>query len=305
PRRDRRRPGPARQPASVIRLGTRGSALALAQARTAAALLGGDVEIVEITTSGDRDRAMPDKEKWVKELDRALVDGEIDMAVHSAKDVPGVLADGIVLAAALTREDPRDALIGAATLAELPQGARVGTSSLRRAGQLLALRPDLVIEPLRGNIDTRLRIVREGPLDAAILAQAGLNRIGRGDEGTPLDELVPAPGQGIVVLTSRIGDAVAAGAAMQITQPGAFTSLRAERAIGLALGADCTTAIGAHASPLGDERIELRVKLTTPSGDRVLDDLLDGPIEAPEELARSIATRLRAAGADDLLESSR
>jgi hydroxymethylbilane synthase len=289
----------------VIRLGTRGSALALAQARNAAALLGGDVEIVEITTSGDRNRAMPDKEKWVKELDRALIDGEIDLAVHSAKDVPGELADGIVLVAALKREDPRDALIGAASLAELPQGAKVGTSSLRRAGQLLALRPDLVVQELRGNIDTRLRIVSEGPLDAAILAQAGLNRLGRGDEATPLDAFVPAPGQGIVVLTARTGDAAAAAAAMEITQPGAFTALRAERAIGLALGADCTTAIGAHATPLSDERIELRVKLTTPGGDRVLDDLLDGPIEAPEELARAVAQRLRAAGADDLLESCR
>lgn len=289
----------------MIRLGTRGSALALAQARNAAELLGGDVEIVEVVTSGDRDRAMPDKEKWVKELDRALVDGEIDLAVHSAKDIPGELAEGITLVAALRREDPRDALIGAATLAELKEGARIGTSSLRRAGQLLALRPDLIVEPLRGNIDTRLRIVSEGPLDAAILAQAGLNRLGRGDEGHPLDELVPAPGQGIVALTGRIGDSAAAGAAMQITQPGAFTALRAERAIGHALGADCTTAIGAYARPLGDERIELAVMLTTPTGDRVLRDLLDGPIEAPEELARSVATRLKAAGAEDLLESSR
>ncbi|MDQ8043302.1 MAG: hydroxymethylbilane synthase [Patulibacter sp.] len=289
----------------MIRLGTRGSALALAQARNAAALLGGEVEIVEVVTSGDRDRAMPDKEKWVKELDRALVDGEIDLAVHSAKDVPGDLADGITIVAALEREDPRDALVGAASLDALPQGARIGTSSLRRAGQLLALRPDLVIEPLRGNIDTRLRLVAEGPLDAAVLAQAGLNRIGRGDEGHPLDALVPAPGQGIVVLTARIGDAEAAGAAMQITEPASFTALRAERAIGLALGADCTTAIGAYADMLDDLRMELRVMLTTPSGDRVLVDELEGPIEEPEGLARAIAQRLNAAGAEELLESSR
>jgi hydroxymethylbilane synthase len=289
----------------VIRLGTRGSALALAQARTAAALLGGQVEIVEMITSGDRDRAMPDKEKWVKELDRALVDGEIDLAVHSAKDVPGELADGITIVAALQREDPRDALVGATSLDALPQGARIGTSSLRRAGQLLALRPDLIIEPLRGNIDTRMRLVAEGPLDAAVLAQAGLNRIGRGDEGSPIDELVPAPGQGIVLLTARIGDASAAAAAMQITEPAAMTALRAERAIGVALGADCTTAIGAHATPLDDERIELVVMLTTPSGDRVLRDVVEGPIEVPEELARAIAVRLNAAGAGDLLESSR
>lgn len=289
----------------TLRLGTRGSALAMAQAHAAAAALGGDVEIVELITTGDRDRALPDKEKWVRELDRALIDGEIDLAVHSAKDVPGLLAEGISLVAAFPREDPRDALVGAESLDALPQGARIGTSSLRRAGQLLALRPDLVVEPLRGNVDTRLRLVAEGPLDAAVLAQAGLNRLGRGDVGHPIDALVPAPGQGIVVLTARTGDHAAAGAAMQVTDPSAFTALRAERAIGVALGADCTTAIGAYASPLGDERIELTVMLTTPSGDRVMRDLLDGPIEAPEELARSMAARLEAAGARELLESSR
>ena len=288
----------------ALRLGTRGSALALVQARAAGGALGGDVEIVEILTTGDQNRALADKEKWVKELDRALLEGEIDLAVHSAKDIPGELADGVVLVAAMPREDPRDALVGAATLDDLPRGARVGTSSLRRAGQLLALRPDLVVEPLRGNVDTRLRLVSEGPLDAAVLAQAGLNRLGRGSEGTPLDALVPAPGQGIVALTARVGDAAAAGAAIAINDPAAFTSLRAERAIGLALGADCTTAIGAHASPLDDDHIELRVKLTTPSGDRVLDDLLDGPIEGAELLAQSIAVRLKAAGADELLAAS-
>ncbi len=289
----------------ALRLGTRGSALALVQARAAAAALGGDVEIVEIVTTGDRDRALADKEKWVKELDRALLEGEIDLAVHSAKDVPGELTGGITLVAALPREDPRDALVGASSLDDLPQGARVGTSSLRRAGQLLALRPDLVVEPLRGNVDTRLRLVSEGPLDAAVLAQAGLNRLGRGSEGTPLDTLVPAPGQGIVVLAARVGDTAAAAAALEISDPAAFTSLRAERAIGLALGADCTTAIGAHARPLDDDHLELQVRLTTPSGGRVLDDLLDGPIEAAELLAESIAQRLRSAGADELLAASR
>lgn len=289
----------------MIRLGTRGSALALVQAREAARLLGGDVEIVELITTGDRDRALPDKEKWVRELDRALTEGEIDLAVHSAKDVPGELAEGIALVAALTREDPRDALVGAASLDDLPQGARVGTSSLRRAGQLLALRPDLVIEPLRGNVDTRLRLVAEGPLDAAVLAQAGLNRLGRGEVGTPLDALVPAPGQGIVVLTARTGDGAAAAAAMQISEASSFTALRAERALGLALGADCTTAIGAHARVLDDERIVLKAMLTTPSGDRSLVDELDGAIQTPELIARSVASRLIAAGAEELLESSR
>jgi hydroxymethylbilane synthase len=289
----------------VIRLGTRGSALALAQAHMAAAALGGDVQIVEVVTTGDRDRSLPDKEKWVKELDRALVDGEIDLAVHSAKDVPGVLADGIAIVATLRREDPRDSLVGAVSISALAEGARVGTSSLRRQGQLLAIRPDLLIEPLRGNVDTRLRTVAEGRLDAAVLAQAGLNRLGRGDEGHPLGSLVPAPGQGIVLLTARIGDGVAAAAAMEITNAKAMTALRAERAVGLALGADCTTAIGAIARPLDDERIEVEVMLTTPDGTQVLRDRLEGPVEGAEELAKAVARRLKSAGADAILDASR
>lgn len=285
----------------MIRLGTRGSALALAQARWAADLLPGEVELVEITTTGDRERALPDKEKWVRELDRALIDGEIDLAVHSAKDVPGVLAEGIALVAALPREDARDALVGAAAIDELPHGARVGTSSLRRAGQLLALRPDLVILPLRGNVDTRLAKLAAGEVDAAVLAKAGLNRLGHRSTGAPLDALVPAPGQGVVVLTGRTGDTFAAAAAAQINDPAALTALRAERAIGVALGADCTTAIGAHARAITDELMELRVLVTTPDGARELRDLVSGPIEAPEDLARGCAARLESAGVRELL----
>lgn len=285
----------------MIRLGTRGSALALAQARMTAELLGGDVEIVEITTTGDRDRALPDKEKWVRELDRALVHGEIDLAVHSAKDIPGHLASGIALVASLPREDPRDALVGALKLSELAEGATVGTSSLRRAGQLLALRPDLKIVPLRGNVDTRLAKLEAGEVDAAVLAKAGLIRLGHATTGAPLDELVPAPGQGIVALTARVGDSATAAAAMRINDPAAFTALRAERTIGVALGADCTTAIGANARMLNDELLEIEVVVTTPDGARRLHDLVEGPIEAPELLAASCADRLRAAGVDELL----
>lgn len=287
----------------MIRLGTRGSALALAQANETAALLGGDVEVVPLVTAGDRDRALPDKEKWVRELDRALVDGEIDLAVHSAKDIPGVLAGGVALVAALPREDPRDSLVGASGLDALGAGARVGTSSLRRAGQLLALRPDLQVRELRGNIDTRLAIVAGGELDAAILAQAGLNRLGRGDAGTPLDAFVAAPGQGIVALTARIGDGASAAAAMAINDPAAFTALRAERAVSLALGADCTTAIGVHADPLGDDQLSIRARLTAADGTRVLSDRLTGGIEAPELLGDAVAQRLLAAGARDLLDA--
>jgi len=149
-----------------VRLGTRGSALALAQARWVAERLPGDVELVEITTAGDLDREQGDKSRWTGALERALVRGEIDLAVHSAKDVPGQLADGTAIVAVPARADPRDMLVGATTLAALPQGARVGTSSLRRRAQLLAVRPDLDVVELRGNVDTRLRKLAAGAVDA-------------------------------------------------------------------------------------------------------------------------------------------
>lgn len=285
----------------MIRVGTRGSALALAQAQTAADLLGQPCEIVEIVTSGDRNRGAADKVKWVRELDRALIDGEIDLAAHSAKDIPGELAEGIDIVAALPREDPRDTLVGAATLGSLASGARVGTSSLRRAGQLLALRPDLVIEPLRGNVDTRLSAVASGTVDAAVLAQAGLNRLGRGDEGNPLDELVPAPGQGIVALTARAGDIRAAGLAMTINDPRALTMLRCERAVGVGLGADCTTAVGVQSEIIDDMRMAVRVIVTAPDGSRQLTDEADGVIEGPELLGDLVAKRLLAAGAGAII----
>ena len=182
-----------------MRIGTRGSALALAQAGQVADALG-DAELVPIITSGDRDRARGDKERWVREIDAALLRGDVDLAVHSAKDVPARLADGIVIVAVPPRADPRDALCGAGGLAALAERARVGTSSVRRAAQLRALRADLEIVELRGNVDTRLRRLAEGAYDAIVLARAGLERLGRGEEATAtLDEMVPAAGQGALV----------------------------------------------------------------------------------------------------------
>lgn len=288
----------------MIRIGTRGSALALAQTRSVAALLSGETEIVEIVTSGDRRRDLPDKVKWVRELDAALLGGEIDLAVHSAKDIPGELADGVDIVAATVREDPRDALVGARSLDALPGGARVGTSSLRRRGQLLRLRPDLVVADLRGNVATRLAAVAHGELDAAVLAQAGLNRLGRGAEGAVLEDLVAAPGQGVIAVTARTGDSRAAGLAMAINDPAAMTALRCERAVGAALGADCTTALGAHAEILDDMRMSVRVIITSADGRRALEDELEGGIEAPELLGDAVAVRLIAAGARSLLTES-
>ncbi|HEX4838606.1 MAG TPA: hydroxymethylbilane synthase, partial [Solirubrobacteraceae bacterium] len=181
-----------------MRIGTRGSALALAQAKLVAERLGG-AELVVVSVSGDRDATAGDKSRWVDAIEQGLLDGRIDLAVHSAKDVPAQLADGLELVASPRRADPRDALCGAESLATLRPGARVGTSSLRRTAQLRALRRDLDVVELHGNVDTRLRRLADEEFDAIVLARAGLTRLGR-EEGTALDELIPAAGQGTLAL---------------------------------------------------------------------------------------------------------
>jgi hydroxymethylbilane synthase len=283
-----------------VRLGTRGSALALAQARAVAEALGG-AEVVTITTSGDRDRARGDKERWVREIDAALLRGDVDLAVHSAKDVPARLADGIVIAAVPPRADPRDALCGAAALADLTDGARVGTSSLRRSAQLRALRPDLEILELRGNVDTRLGRLAAGDYDAIVLALAGLQRLGRRAEATgTLDELVPAAGQGALAVTVRADDAPARAAVAPLSDPAAALTLGAERALVGALEADCHTPMGAHAvaGDDGDELV-LRAFVGAPDGGMWVSDELRG--SDPQALGVEVARRLRAAGADEVL----
>jgi hydroxymethylbilane synthase len=282
-----------------VRLGTRGSALALAQARDVAAALGG-AELVTITTSGDRNRAAGDKERWVREIDAALLRGDIDIAVHSAKDVPAKLADGIVIAAVPPRADPRDALCGAPSLAALVEGARVGTSSLRRASQLRALRDDLEILELRGNVDTRLGRLAAGDYDAIVLARAGLERLGRGAEATgTLDEMVPAGGQGALAVTVREDDTAAAAAAERISDGSAAVCLVAERALVRALDADCHTPVGAHAVMEGAGRLRLRCFVGRADGSMWVRDELVGA--DPEALGTEVAARLRAAGADEVL----
>jgi hydroxymethylbilane synthase len=285
-----------------VRLGTRGSALALAQAGVVADALGG-AQVVRITTTGDRDRAHGDKGRWVKELDEALLCGDVDLAVHSAKDVPAELPDGLELVATPPRADPRDALCGRASLDELPAGARVGTSSVRRAAQLRALRDDLQVAELRGNVDTRLRRLAEGGYDAIVLALAGLQRLGRaGEAGGTLDGLVPAAGQGVLVLTARTGDDRARAAAAAISDAMTMTCLRAERAVVRDLEADCATPVGAHAAPAGDgRRLALRAFVGREDGAAWVRDDLDGPAGDPEALGAEVARRLRAAGADEVL----
>jgi hydroxymethylbilane synthase len=191
----------------VIRLGTRGSALALAQANLVAAALADEVELVTITTSGDRGEGLNDKSRWTSALEAALLAGEIDIAVHSAKDVPGELADGTAIAAIPVRAGTLDALCGFADFASIVPGARVGTSSIRRTAQLRAKRDDIEIVELRGNVDTRLRKLADGEVDALVLAEAGLTRLGReSDIGCLLSEFVPAPGQGALLVQARAGD---------------------------------------------------------------------------------------------------
>ncbi len=289
-----------------MRIGSRGSALALAQAAFVAELLGGadaGVEVVTVTTSGDRGALAGDKSRWVKELEAALLAGEVDAAVHSAKDVPADLPEGLALVAAPDRADPRDALCGASALEELPAGARIGTSSLRRAAGLRALRPDVEIAALHGNVDTRLRKLADGDWDAIVLAHAGLERLGRGGEaGCVLDELVPAPGQGTLVVEARADDAAMRAALGAIDDPHVAACLAAERALARALGATCNTPLGAHAGLADDGALTVRAFLGLPDGSAWLRDELTDPLGAsPEALGAQVAQRMRAAGADELL----
>lgn len=293
-----------------MRIGSRGSALALAQAQHVAELLGGaaaGVEVVAITTSGDRGVLLGDKSRWVKELEAALLAGEVDAAVHSAKDVPTELPEGLAIAAVPERVDPRDALCGAASLEELPVGARIGTSSLRRTAGLRALRPDLEVVALHGNVDTRLwKLEKEGGelgLSAIVLAQAGLDRLGRRPPvGGVLDELVPAPGQGTLVVEIRADDDATRAPLSAIDDPHVGACLEAERALARALGASCNTALGAHAVLADDGAMTLRAFLGLPDGSAWLRDESTDPLGAsPEALGAEVAARMRAAGADELL----
>jgi hydroxymethylbilane synthase len=286
-----------------LRIGTRGSALALAQARLVAERLPERAELVTITTSGDRAEREGDKSRWVAELEDALVRGEIDLAVHSAKDVPGELADGLAIVAVPERADARDALCGAASLDELPAGARVGTSSLRRRALLAATREDLEIADLRGNVDTRLRRLEEGAWDAIVLAVAGLERLGRGDAvGAALDpaDFVPAPGQGCLAVEGRTGDARVLDAVAGLSDAEALTALLAERALVAELGATCRTPVGAHAAR-ADEGLTVRAFIGLPDGSAWLRDEVTGPDDDPVELGRAVAARLLAAGGAELL----
>jgi hydroxymethylbilane synthase len=286
---------------SELRVGTRGSALALVQAEAVAAALGG-AEVVPVRTE---DAAVGDKARFVRGVEQALLDGEIDLAVHSAKDVPAERPDGVALVGVPGRQDPSDAFIGSATsIHELAEGARVGTASLRRRSQLLALRPDLEVAELRGNVDTRLRKLTEGGYDGIVLAVAGLARLGRADEVSfrfPKLELTPSPGQGTLAIEARAGDDAAAAAAGRISDQAALIELTAERAAVGALEATCDTPVGVLARCAGSE-LELLGYAGLPDGSEWVRDRLAGDIEQPAALGESLAERMLAAGAASILE---
>jgi hydroxymethylbilane synthase len=302
----------------MIRIATRSSKLALTQARYVAAMLGG-AELVEVSSDGEPG----DKSRFVRGVERALLAGEADVGVHSAKDLPGEMPDGLEIAAVPPREDPADVWIGPGeSLAGVPEEARVGTASLRRRAQLLAARPDLRVAELHGNVDTRLRKLAEGELDAIVLAAAGLRRLGREAEigfAIPVEEMVPAAGQGALALQVRVGDADSVAAAAAIGEERPLRELNAERAAVAVLEASCATPIGIHAqllertgtpveggsneaSPGGGERLRLDAFVGLPDGSEWIRDSVEADAGDPAAAGRELADRLLSAGARDILD---
>jgi len=303
----------------MLRIATRKSQLALWQAEHVAALLrdahpGLDVELVPISTKGDRilDRslaAIGGKGLFIRELEIALQEQRADIAVHSMKDLPGDLPDGLIIAAVLERADARDALLTAKAtrLADLPRGARVGTSSLRRQAQLLAARPDLRIEALRGNVDTRLRRLDTGEMDAIVLACAGLIRLGLESRITArLDPKIslPAVAQGVIGIECRGADARTLRLVSVLNHQVTRIAMDAERAFARRLGGSCQSPIAAHAE-LEGKFLMLDGMVAEPDGSRLLRDTLSGSVDDPAAVGSLLAERILAAGAGPLLERLR
>ena len=284
-------------PPAALRLGTRGSPLALRQAELVVAAIESEVETVVLRTGGDLGSG-GDKRRWVDTIEAALGDGTVDLAVHSAKDLPAELAPGLAIAGAPAREDARDALCGADSIAALPAGARVGTSSLRRRAQLLALRDDLAVSELHGNLDTRLGRLAAGDFDAIVLAVAGLRRLGR-DGWSAIDELIPPAGQGTLAIEARAGDDRVAAAIAGLRDAAAERALAAERTLVARLGAGCDTPIGAHARAHRDGRLELRAFVGAADGSHWIRD--SGLGDDPLALGEALAARLLSCGAGELL----
>jgi hydroxymethylbilane synthase len=286
-----------------LRLGTRGSPLALAQARKVAAAIetaqrwpDGWVKIVTITTTGDKvvDRPLAEiggKALWTKELDRALLEGEVDFCVHSMKDVESERPDGIHIAAVRPRGDVRDRLIGAASIDAIKKGGTVGTSSPRRKAQLLRLRPDLKIVPLRGNVGTRLKAVENGDVDATLLASAGLKRL-EIETGTsiPAEIILPAPAQAVIGIECRTNDNRTQSVLSTVNNQITYDCVMAERAFTRALGASCSSPVAAFCV-LDDGDLRMRGQIFSEDGAEMVDErvVFDcGDVATPERLARSL-----------------
>ena len=306
---------PTQAARATLRLGTRGSPLALAQSREVAAALeahhpGLRVDLAVIRTSGDRIQDVPlakigGKGLFVKEIEEALLTRRIELAVHSMKDLPAHLPPGLTLGAITAREEGGDVLVTrkARSLDELPPGARVGTSSLRRQAQLLHRRPDLHVVPLRGNVDTRLRKLTEGSLDAIVVAAAGLKRLGVTPANAiplPLDVSLPAPGQGALGVEIREDDRATAALVAVLEDKASRIAVTAERAFLRRLGGSCQVPIAAYATLRGD-LLSLAGLLASPDGTALVQDTLTGPALEAESLGTALAERLLAQGADRIL----
>ena len=290
-----------------LKLGTRGSPLALAQARKVAAALetsqrwpAGYVEIVTIKTTGDKvqDRPLAEiggKALWTKELDQALLAGDVDFCVHSMKDVESERPREIHIAAIRPRGDVRDRLIGAPSLDAIPKGAKVGTSSPRRAAQLKSMRPDLQIVPLRGNVETRLRKVEEGEIDATLLASVGLKRLGMMDVGVaiPVEILLPAPGQGALGMECRTDDTRTQSVLSTVNNQITYSAVMAERAFTRALGGTCHSPVAALAL-LDDGELAMRAQIFSEDGSKKVEEKAIfecGNTKTPEAMARKMLDR--------------
>ena len=291
-----------------LRLGTRKSPMAMAQSQQVARLVmeqaGRPVELAQITTFGDVSRAQLTQiggtGVFVSGLRTGLLNGDIDFAVHSLKDLPAGPADGIALAAVVARDDPRDALVArdGAKLADLPAGARIGTGSPRRAAQLLLMRPDLSPVPVRGNAGTRISKIASGEVDAVILAYAGLVRIGRLDAASQVfepEEMLPAPGQGALAVECLAGRDDLVALLASVDDPGSRAATTAERSVLAALQAGCSAPIGAYAA--GTEELRLRAVVVAADGGMALRASAGGPASEAERLGREVAAELLRCGA--------
>lgn len=295
----------------MLRVGTRGSKLALAQTRLVTDQLA--VNLPEVTieevVAASADQTIMDKSRYVNAIEEQLRSDEIDLGVHSAKDLPGEEPPGLVIAAVPERADASDVLLGAASLDALDSGASVGTSSLRRAAQLLSARPDLNVEALRGNIDSRLERLAAGDFDAIVLAAAGLTRLGVGSdvEQATLD-FITAPGQGLLAIQIREIDLETAAIVAPLTHVSSHRALIAERAASAGLVASCNTPLGVHAEietgagEDGKDRLVVRGWLGLPDGSRFVEDAVSGLASEARLLGHLLAQRLRSEGGDEILQ---